>query len=173
MASTTPPKGGSNLNRYRELISRLEKSRNRNFNWEYRPGLVPGSMRRGPNVPDIDFAYRFEDRRPGGNLDWAAAPERPVLRPGGNLNWAATPERPVLTPEMRDYIRNIGHTNPNRITTPESAMYDRLSKGGSLAGPTSPNWDSLKGNALVQARKEHQAKLAERSAKLHSVMKDF
>ena len=27
--------------------------------------------------------------------------------------------------------------------------------------------------ALVQARKEHQAKLAERSAKLHSVMKDF
>lgn len=56
----------SELDRYTDLLGRLENSRaknsvenmlNQNFNQAYRPGLVPGSMRRGPDVRDIDFVH--------------------------------------------------------------------------------------------------------------------
>ena len=45
--------------------------------------------------------------------------------------------------------------------------------GNSISGPRSIPMDSLTGETLIQARKEHQAKLAARNTKLHGLMKDF
>ena len=45
--------------------------------------------------------------------------------------------------------------------------------GGSISGPKSTPMDSLTGEALIQARKEHQAKLAARDTKLQGIMKGF
>ena len=45
--------------------------------------------------------------------------------------------------------------------------------GGSISGPKSTPMDSLTGKALIQARKEHQAKLAARDTKLQGIMKGF
>ena len=80
------------LDRYTNLIGRLENSRarnsledmlNQNFNREYRPGLAPGSMRRGPDVRDINFA----PGRPAAGYDQSGGGQRqtvdrPIRREG-------------------------------------------------------------------------------------------
>jgi hypothetical protein len=64
------------------------------FNRGYRPGLVPGSMRRGPNVRDIDLIGRPDRQvpgytQPGGGRDFSGL-DRPISsvkeKPGGGRN---------------------------------------------------------------------------------------
>lgn len=186
MARATPPKGGSDLNRYRELISRLEESR--------------GKMRkRGDNTNSRSYDQRSDQRRAEyerGLAEYRANQDRYrgdfELVGGGNPNMAysqvvtgyynpktgatwSAPHSGWKPKEGTGWVKGYGL----RDAVKDVAVRAELSSGrdssggGSLAGPTSPDWKSLKGDALVQARKEHQAKLDERSAKLHSVMKDF
>jgi hypothetical protein len=60
------------------------------FNRGYRPGLVPDSMRRGPNVRDIDLIGRPDRQVPGVRYDRIGdhrIPEFPgYTQPGGGRN---------------------------------------------------------------------------------------
>ena len=82
--------------------------------------------------------------------------------PGGSFYRPPIADKPITKfPITRDG-HNFGPKKP--LST---------SNRGSVTGPKLISTDGLTGKALVQAKKENQAKLAQRDAKLHSVMKDF
>lgn len=82
--------------------------------------------------------------------------------PGGSFYRPPIKDKPITKFPIAGEGRNFGPKKP--ITT---------SNRGSVTGPKLIVTDGLTGKALVQARRENQAKLAARDKKLSNVMKGF
>ena len=103
--------------------------------------------------------------RPGKNRDNSLNQYRELL---GRLEESRRSTREQDRKTLQDYILNRGAERFNQSSTPSSTF-----SRGSISGPKLTSTDGLSGSALVQARKENQAKLAARDVKLHGIMKGF
>ena len=61
----------------------------------------------------------------------------------------------------------------NRAAIPEAGMYGRWSREANILPERKSKFDGLKGDALIQARKEHQAKLKAHNERVNKLAKNF